>query len=224
MSTNRGRKPSVLVLSSEQIQWLYKQFEFQRGQLVCLNCQETNSFYRHGTTADSSPQPSFIYAMEITISFDANAVPPTATIASLQATIEKLYAKLKQTQVELKQARDEIEALCIHGPQASTCPSSRLIGSQFPYLPPAYQFLPPWKNAARLQNMKQSMLEKSQRRLLQKQENVARFLQPLSENQDFQYIYIPTKARIPIGQLQSCLRKLVTNNSCGPIGSQRLCL
>ncbi|KAG0748269.1 hypothetical protein G6F23_002044 [Rhizopus arrhizus] len=73
MSTNRGRKPSVLVLSSEQIQWLYKQFEFQRRQLVCPNCQETNSFYRHGTTADSSPQPSFI-CKRFSRNYDAHAM------------------------------------------------------------------------------------------------------------------------------------------------------
>lgn len=47
-----------------------------------------------------------------------------------------------------------------HGPQANTCPSSRLIESQFPYLSPTLQSLSPWKDVARLQNMKQSMLEK----------------------------------------------------------------
>ncbi|KAG1024491.1 hypothetical protein G6F43_014171 [Rhizopus delemar] len=57
------------------------------------------------------------------------------------------------------------------------------------------------------------MLEKRQQRRIQRQENAARFLQPPSENQGFQYIYIPTKARVPIGQLRNRLRRLDINNS-----------
>ncbi|CEG65491.1 hypothetical protein RMATCC62417_02272 [Rhizopus microsporus] len=38
-------------------------------------------------------------------------------------------------------------------------------------------------------------------------------LQPPSENQGFQYVYLPTKARAPIGQIRTRLRKLdITNN------------
>ncbi|KAG1040046.1 hypothetical protein G6F43_012374 [Rhizopus delemar] len=57
------------------------------------------------------------------------------------------------------------------------------------------------------------MLEKRQQRRLQRQETAARILQPPSENQGFQYIYVPTKARVPVGQLRSRLRKLDINNS-----------
>ncbi|KAG1038955.1 hypothetical protein G6F43_012606 [Rhizopus delemar] len=41
----------------------------------------------------------------------------------------------------------------------------------------------------------------------------ARILQPPSENQGFKYIYLPMKARVPIGQLRSRLRKLDINNN-----------
>jgi hypothetical protein len=57
------------------------------------------------------------------------------------------------------------------------------------------------------------MLEKRQQRQTQRQETAARFLQPPSENQSFQHIYIPTKARVPVGQLRSRLRQLDINNN-----------
>lgn len=57
------------------------------------------------------------------------------------------------------------------------------------------------------------MLEKRQQRRLQRQEIAAHFLQPPSDDQGFQYIYLPTKARVHISQLRSRLRKLEINNS-----------
>ena len=57
------------------------------------------------------------------------------------------------------------------------------------------------------------MLEKRQKRRIQHQETAALFLQLPSENQGFQYIYIPTKARVLVGQLRSHLRQLDINNS-----------
>ncbi|CEG82714.1 Putative Polyprotein (Fragment) [Rhizopus microsporus] len=53
----RGRKPTVPVLSSEQVQNLYKQFEIQRRQLVCTGCQTMDSLYRNGTSPDDPLQP-----------------------------------------------------------------------------------------------------------------------------------------------------------------------
>ena len=48
---------------------------------------------------------------------------------------------------------------------------------------------------------------------MQRQEAAARLLQPPSENQGFQYVYLPTKARVPIGQIRTRLRKLgIINN------------
>ncbi|EIE92434.1 hypothetical protein RO3G_16956 [Rhizopus delemar RA 99-880] len=40
----------------------------------------------------------------------------------------------------------------------------------------------------------------------------ARLLQPPSKNQGFQYLYLSTKARFPVGQVRSRLRKLKINN------------
>lgn len=61
MSTiGRGRKPSKAILSNEQIRLLSEKFNSSRRQLVCHNCNETNSFYRNGNTPGNPPQPSYI--------------------------------------------------------------------------------------------------------------------------------------------------------------------
>ncbi|KAG1135640.1 hypothetical protein G6F37_013919 [Rhizopus arrhizus] len=117
------------------------------------------------------------------------------------------------TQAELKQAREEIQALHAQRASADSKPYTDLNDSQFPPLHPSSQPLPPWRDAARLNSIKASMLEKRQHRRIQRQETAARFLQPPSENQGFQYVYIPTKARVPVGQLRSRLRQLDINNS-----------
>ncbi|KAG1169183.1 hypothetical protein G6F71_008600 [Rhizopus microsporus] len=216
----RGRKPTVPVLSSEQVQNLYKQFEIQRRQLACTACQTMNSLYRNGTSSCDPPQPSFICkccnksynaptmanllqsALTITETpSDANAQNPleisgssssnpesndltsSVTIADLQSTIKKLYAELKQTQAELKQAREEIQALRAQHASTDSKPYTNSNDSQFPPLNPSSQPLPPWRDAARLNSIKASMLEKRQQRRIQRQETAARFLQPPSENQ-----------------------------------------
>ncbi|KAG0864050.1 hypothetical protein G6F16_011323 [Rhizopus arrhizus] len=216
----RGRKPTVPVLSSEQVQNLYKQFEIQRRQLVCAGCQTMDSLYRNGTSPGDPPQPSFMCkccsknynaptmvnllqststitelpsdaniqdSLEISRSSspspENNGLAPSVTIADLQSTIEKLYAELKQTQAELKQAREEIQALHAQRASADSKAITNLNDSQFPPLDPSSQPLPPWRDAARLNSIKASMLEKRQQRRIQRQETAARFLQPPSENQ-----------------------------------------
>lgn len=61
--------------------------------------------------------------------------------------------------------------------------------------------------------MKEELFQSQQHKRQQRQEAAARLLQPPSANQGFQYLYLPTKARVPIGQLRSRLRKLDINNN-----------
>ncbi|EIE79015.1 hypothetical protein RO3G_03720 [Rhizopus delemar RA 99-880] len=193
---------------------------------VCKSCGKTYSaptmaeICELASTTTMLSQPlSLDTMMETSNTQDDNpeAMPVTTTtatdIASLQATIERLCAELKQTQAELKQARTEIDMLRNQRTQNLNQSTIETHDTQFPSLPSTAQSLPPWKDTARLNSIKQSMLEKRQQRRIQRQENAARFLQPPSENQGFQYIYIPTKARVPIGQLRNRLRRLDINNS-----------
>ncbi|KAG1373108.1 hypothetical protein G6F61_010460 [Rhizopus arrhizus] len=71
----------------------------------------------------------------------------------------------------------------------------------------------PWHEPAKLQRIKDNLFASRNQRRIQRQEAAARFLQPPSDNQGFQYIYVLTKARVPIGQVRSRLRKLDINNN-----------
>ncbi|KAG1067747.1 hypothetical protein G6F41_007417 [Rhizopus arrhizus] len=71
----------------------------------------------------------------------------------------------------------------------------------------------PWHEPTKIQRIKDNLFASRKQRRLQRQETAARFLQPPSDIQGFQYIYVPTKARVPIGQVRSHLRKLDINNN-----------
>ncbi|RCH88658.1 hypothetical protein CU097_007440 [Rhizopus azygosporus] len=165
------------------------------------------------TPSDANAQNSLEISGSSSPSPENNGLTSSVTIADLQSTIEKLYAELKQTQAELKQAQEEIQALRIQQTFADSWPYTDLNDSQFPPLHPPSQPLPPWRGTARLNSIKTFMLEKRQQRRIQRQETAARFLQPPFENQGYQYIYTPTKARVPVGQLRNRLRQLDINNS-----------
>ncbi|KAG1055155.1 hypothetical protein G6F43_002867 [Rhizopus delemar] len=52
-----------------------------------------------------------------------------------------------------------------------------------------------------------------QQNRVRKEETAARFFQPPSTNQGFQYLYVSTKARVPFGKLCSYLRNIGANNA-----------
>lgn len=71
----------------------------------------------------------------------------------------------------------------------------------------------PWRDQSRVAALKQSMYLNRQKRQLRKAEAASRFFQPPSDNQGFQYLYVSTKARIPVGKLRSYLRNMGVNNA-----------
>ncbi|CEJ00367.1 hypothetical protein RMCBS344292_14424 [Rhizopus microsporus] len=71
---------------------------------------------------------------------------------------------------------------------------------------------PPWHYPELVAQIKRNLAEHEQQRRLQRQEAAACLLQPLSESQGFYYVYLPTKLRAPISQIQTCLKKLDINN------------
>ncbi|KAG0802931.1 hypothetical protein G6F18_014088 [Rhizopus arrhizus] len=52
-----------------------------------------------------------------------------------------------------------------------------------------------------------------QKNRVRKEEAAARFFQPPSTNQGFQYLYVSTKSRVPVGKLRSYLRNMGVNNA-----------
>ncbi|KAG1137689.1 hypothetical protein G6F37_011048 [Rhizopus arrhizus] len=75
------------------------------------------------------------------------------------------------------------------------------------------EFSGSFQDATSSQQIKDQLTAQQQQRRLQRQEAAARLLQPSSTNQGFKYIYFPTKARVPIGQIRSRLCKLDINNN-----------
>ncbi|EIE78815.1 hypothetical protein RO3G_03520 [Rhizopus delemar RA 99-880] len=71
----------------------------------------------------------------------------------------------------------------------------------------------PWHNPAKIDAMKQSLARHKELRRAQREAAAARFFQPPSPNQGFKYLYIPTKARIPVGTLRTMFRRMGVNNA-----------
>ncbi|EIE82011.1 hypothetical protein G6F55_011139 [Rhizopus delemar] len=241
--TPRGRKASKTILSNEQISHLNNQFASVRRLLVCQSCNKTGSINRNGSTTADPPQPCFLCKscgkvhnaptmaelveqasktlqnpppvmddMEISrepasnSDINVNASSTQINIETLLATIQQLTAELQQAKAEIKELRNQIT-------QQPNQQRVTDIDTQFPSLGTASQVSTPWRDVDRLNKIKQSMKSQNQKRRIQRQEAAARFLQPPSNNQGFQYIYLPTKARVPFGQLRSRLRRLEINNS-----------
>ncbi|KAG1448023.1 hypothetical protein G6F46_004968 [Rhizopus delemar] len=128
----------------------------------------------------------------------------TNELAAAGAEIEQLCATTLQLQGQLSKENSPSSQ---HGTSSTT---NTQYSIDFPDLT---SVSPPWRNPDQVRRIKENLMQEQQQRRQQRQEAAARPLQPPSENQGFQYLYLPTKARVPIGQLRSRLRKLDINNN-----------
>lgn len=170
--------------------------------------------------ATDALEPSFHPAP---INSDSQSV--TNSTDDILRIVQQLRQQVENLSSELAQAKQEIQRLTtlnsnpsyfnnsLHPTYASPedfPPISQVTNSQPSATPSS---LPPWRNPMQVEHIKNSLLLTREKRRTQRQEAAARFFQPPSANQGFQYIYIPTKARIPVGKLRTTLRKLDINNS-----------
>ncbi|KAG1154621.1 hypothetical protein G6F37_009285 [Rhizopus arrhizus] len=179
---------------------------------------------------DSCQEQSQIQAptdMEQTRSFQENNNTHTPTTHSSQNDFQTLLDTIQRLTQELQQAREEINSLRSQTDklqqqllqQTQTADSFPSLNQQPPRRNPEAMTQmsniesAPWHEPAKVQRIKDNLFASRNQRRLQRQEAAARFLQPPSDNQGFQYIYVPTKARVPIGQVRSRLRKLDINNN-----------
>ena len=135
--------------------------------------------------------------------------------------ISQLIKQVERLTIELNQAREQIAKLVAL--QASTQEnnsSQAIANTEFPPLygatsqnldDPISQA--PWHNPSKVAALKQSMYLSRQKNRVRKEEAAARFFQPPSTNQGFQYLYVSTKARVPVGKLRSYLRNMGVNNA-----------
>ncbi|KAG0950135.1 hypothetical protein G6F57_000685 [Rhizopus arrhizus] len=165
--------------------------------------------------------------MEQTRSFQENNNTHTPTTHSSQNDLQTVLDTIQRLTQELQQAREETNSLRSQTDkfqqqllqQTQTADPFPSLNQQPPHRNPeatnqmSNLESAPWHEPAKIQRIKDNLFASRNQRRLQRQEAAARFLQPPSDNQGFQYIYVPTKARVPIGQVRSRLRKLDINNN-----------
>ncbi|ORE02528.1 hypothetical protein BCV72DRAFT_317670 [Rhizopus microsporus var. microsporus] len=194
-SINRGHKVTKNILTVEQIH--YKLFS------------------RNGNTPGNPLQPTFI-CKSCGKTYNALTMVEIVGLISAETTLHSSDRNaMKISRYEDEQpdnvngethAHAELATLRnqrVQAPSQSTVDSS---DDDSPTLPAATQSPFSWRDTNHLNLIKQWTLENDN-------SIAARFLQPPSDNHDFQYIYLPTKARVPVSQLISRLRKLEINNS-----------
>ncbi|KAG1095993.1 hypothetical protein G6F42_018451 [Rhizopus arrhizus] len=179
MPPARGRKTIISHLTEQEILDLSQRFEIHRKNINCSQCQTINSLHRNGTQTGNPPQPSFIckrcskthnartvyeilnrmetasqeveeLPVETSGSFDINN-----DTDNLRQLITQLREELKRTQLELQQARSEITQLRErqHLPTVDSLsqPHQASMHTSNP------STLPPWRDTARIQQLKQSL-------------------------------------------------------------------
>ncbi|KAG0755475.1 hypothetical protein G6F65_012278 [Rhizopus arrhizus] len=233
-SINQNNTPSISnVLTQEETTELIAQFEQHRKVLKCPHCEKQGLFRRNGHTK-TEPRKLFSVVPAATsptenveISRPSQTTPTHQldSLGSQSGDVQTLLNMIQRLTQELAAARSEIEQLCTttiqlqnqfnHERLTSNQPMPPVItNTQSSFdIPEPTPTASPWRNTNQVRRLKESLMQQRQQRRQQRQVAAARISQPPSENQGFKYIYLPTKARVPIGQLRSRLRKLDINNN-----------
>ncbi|KAG1546448.1 hypothetical protein G6F49_010495 [Rhizopus delemar] len=197
-----------------------------------FRCTSCGSSYRAITMRSiihscisSSTQISPTESVEVSRPSQTSLTHQLDSLGSQSGDVQSLLNMIQHLTQELEAARSEIEQLRTttiqlqnqfnHERLTSNQPTPPVItNTQSSFdIPEPTPTASPWRNPDQVRRLKESLMQQRQQRRQQRQEAAARILQPPSENQGFKYIYLPTKARVPIGQLRSRLRKLDINNN-----------
>ncbi|KAG0763645.1 hypothetical protein G6F57_007526 [Rhizopus arrhizus] len=163
--------------------------------------EENTETSRHNSETPASSQNSSSEDIHTLLSMIQRL---TSELAAARSEIEQLRATTVQLQNQLNQVHPT------NNQPTSTLTANVQSSLDFPELTTVST---PWRNPEQVSRLKEDLLQKQQQRRQQRQEAAARLLQPPSENQGFRYLYLPTKARVPVGQLRSRLYKLDINNN-----------
>lgn len=138
---------------------------------------------------------------------------PQAVINHLQQMVEKLTSELSKANLAIQHLQNQLDSFTSQGSPIANSQEFPTIAesnnnsnnTQFPDAP--------WRNTAKIDSIKQSLFRQKELRRAQREAAAARFFQPPSPNQGFKYLYIPTKARIPVGTLRTMFRRMGVNNA-----------
>ncbi|KAG1173960.1 hypothetical protein G6F36_011305 [Rhizopus arrhizus] len=185
-------------------------------QFTCTSCRKyvkAHSMYQLVQLAatfddQSSQQPDDMDLVSNNLEESTDIVPPTleephSVVQQLQKTVEFLTAELAKAHLAIQNLQNQLQTIAPHASQRpihtdvtsfpTVTESSTNNKTQFPDAP--------WHNPAKVDAIKQPLLRQRELRRAQREAAAARFFQPPSPNQGFKYLYIPTKARIPVGTL-----------------------
>lgn len=146
---------------------------------------------------------------ETDISHPTSTTSPQLDVHTLLQMITKLTTQVEQQQQVISNLTEEIHNLKQMPQSASDRTSPPPALDEFPALNPSSHFsTAPWHQPQRMLHLKQNLSKTQEKR----ETAAARFFQAPSLTQGFQYLYIPTKARVPLGKLRTTFKKLGVNN------------
>ncbi|KAG1454594.1 hypothetical protein G6F57_015473 [Rhizopus arrhizus] len=126
--------------------------------------------------------------------------------------MQTLFQMLMTLTTELQQARTEIanlkEQLNVKQQHQPPSVSPITLEDDFPTLPVSEYQSASWHQSQKVLSLAQIVSKNQEKR----EATAARFFQAPSTTQGFQYLYLPTKARIPLGKLRTTFKKLGVNN------------
>lgn len=167
---------------------------------------------RNDMEEDSQP-PTIVSQPQVTSSQPQLPSPfPPQLEMGATPDMQTLFQMLMTLTTELQQARTEVaklkEQLNVKQQHQPPPVSPINLEDDFPALPVSKYQSAPWHQPQKVLSLAQIVSKNQEKR----ETTAARFFQAPSTTQGFQYLYLPTKARIPLGKLRTTFKKLGVNN------------
>lgn len=167
---------------------------------------------RNDMEEDSQP-PTIVPQPQVTSSQPQLPSPfPPQLEMGATPDMQTLFQMLMTLTTELQQARTEIaklkEQLNVKQQHQPPPVSPINLEDYFPALPVSKYQSAPWHQPQKVLSLAQIVSKNQEKR----ETTAARFFQAPSTTQGFQYLYLPTKARISLGKLRTTFKKLGVNN------------
>lgn len=186
---------------------------------VCKTCKRQSTAHEiyHILCGTHSMVPDTQVTSEPSTSFQN----PTIHDSRDAELINKLLKQVEQLTAQLNQSQEKIAELTAiiasnhknSNIQITTDNDFPSLHNEVPQIIDESISQAPWRDPAKVAALKQSLYLNRQKNRVRKEETAIRFFQPPSTNQGFKYLFVSTKARIPVGKLRTYLRNMGINNA-----------
>lgn len=161
--------------------------------------------HRYDMEEDSQPQVTSSQSQlpsQLPPQLEMGATPDMQTLFQMLMT---LTTELKQARTEIANLKEQLNVQLQNQPPPV---SPITLEDDFPAIPVSKYQSAPWHQPQKVLSLEQTASKNQEKR----EATAVRFFQTPSTNQGFQYLYLPTKARIPLGKLRTTFKKLGVNN------------